>query len=140
MGLQHTTTSCLSALLLHTCEEVDKVLEVLHDCWAEGNAAQGDCLVPDDLPATLAVLEGRTGNCTAPAGFSNPSRKDSQDLPQPPSFVRPALTPLVHRRHCYKRCLMCERLLLAHMVAQLWMECAASRARYASNSWIWAAE
>lgn len=48
-----------------TCQEVDKVLKVLQDCWAEGYAAQGDCLVADDLAPAVWIPEWRIGDCTA---------------------------------------------------------------------------
>ena len=46
-----------------TCQEVDEVLEVLHDSRAEGHAAQGDCLVLNHLPAAFWAPEGRIRDC-----------------------------------------------------------------------------
>ena len=110
-----------------TCKEIDKVLEVLHDRRAEGHAAQGDRLVPDDLAPTLGALEGRAGDCAAQQAVSvlsicaaltsmnTSSRRAFKALPPyQSSFL------VVARRRLWL--CKCDSRLLAHMVAQLWME------------------
>lgn len=95
MGIVMTQISCMgkrsccsagifcrdASWVLDTCQEVDEVLKVLHDCRTQRHTAQGDCLVLNDLAAALRVPERRMWDCIA---------------------VNPSQYPLLRTRHIFR--------------------------------------